>query len=268
MTRSALQKMLVSLFAIIFAGFHMGQSSQFMPDVTEGKLSAIQLFNILDSPAEHEQEPEPRDYPALQEDSPTPEAPAPPAPVPVESIEFEGVKFRYPSREALVFKGLSFLIGPEQRCAFVGASGGGKSTVVQLLLRFYDPEEGSIRVNGADIKTLPLQQLRMMFGLVSQEPTLFRCSVRDNLNYNRPQPDEQLRAALRTANASFVDSPEGLDREVGAQGAFLSGGQKQRIAIARVIARRPGAYLFDEATSALDTENEAIVQAALDRLMA
>ncbi len=92
--------------------------------------------------------------------------------------------------------------------------------------------------------------------------------MRDNLNYNRPQPEDRLLAALRSANATFAESREGLARQVGARGALLSGGQKQRIAIARAIARQPGAYLFDEATSALDTENETIIQAALNKLMA
>lgn len=154
--------------------------------------------------------------------------------------------------------------------ALVGESGSGKSTVVSLIERFYDPQEGAVLLDGVDIKTLNLQWLRSQIGLVSQEPVLFNMTVADNIRYGRPQASmEEVVAAAKAANAhGFIEAlPEGYHTRLGEGSIQLSGGQKQRVAIARAVVKDPKVLLLDEATSALDAESERIVQDALDRLM-
>ncbi len=186
-------------------------------------------------------------------------------------IEFRDVHFSYPSRlEVEVFQGLSLKVPAGKTVALVGASGGGKSTTVHLLERFYDVKSGSITVDGVDIRSLNLKWLREQIGLVSQEPKLFAQSIRENIAIGLPgATQEQIEEAARKANAhDFITSfPSGYDTQVGDEGAQLSGGQKQRIAIARVLIKKPKILLLDEATSALDSESEAVVQEALDVLM-
>jgi ATP-binding cassette subfamily B protein len=161
-------------------------------------------------------------------------------------------------------------VQPGERVAIVGPSGAGKTTVMQLLLRFYDPEAGTIRFDGADIRDLDPAELRGAIGVVPQDPTIFAASARDNIRYARPDADDaDVRAAAQAAHAlDFLDRlPLGLDTFLGERGVRLSGGQRQRIAIARAILRDPALLLLDEATSALDAESERIVQAALDEVM-
>jgi ATP-binding cassette, subfamily B (MDR/TAP), member 1 len=160
--------------------------------------------------------------------------------------------------------------------ALVGMSGSGKSTLVKLVERFYDPVEGTATLDGRDLKSLNVTWLRQQIGIVSQEPTLFNCSIRQNIKYGlkddgsnltEEQINTMIEDACKQANAwDFIQKlPKGLDTNVGESGGMLSGGQKQRIAIARAIIKNPQILLLDEATSALDTESERIVQAALEK---
>jgi putative ABC transport system ATP-binding protein len=187
-----------------------------------------------------------------------------------ETIKFENVRFAYPTRPAvMIFDGLSFEIPPGSNVCIVGPSGGGKSTITSLLLRFYDPIGGSITLGGRDLRTLNLKSLRRKIGVVSQEPVLFSGTVADNIRYGKSDAtrSEIVQAAIR-ANCGFIaDFPDGLDTYVGARGAQLSGGQKQRIAIARALIKNPSILILDEATSALDAESEAAVNETLIKLM-
>lgn len=186
-------------------------------------------------------------------------------------VEFREISFAYPTRmEDPIFNGMSLRIEAGKTVALVGPSGGGKSTTVQLLERFYDVLQGSITIDGNDIRELNVKWLRQQIGLVSQEPTLFARSIRENISYGCPGvTQEEIEEAARMANAhEFISSfPDGYDTQVGDKGAQLSGGQKQRIAIARVLVKNPKILLLDEATSALDSESERVVQNALDDLL-
>jgi len=186
-------------------------------------------------------------------------------------VSFEDVRFEYPTRLGVqAISNVSFKIEPGRRVAIIGPSGAGKSTLGQLLLRFYDPQAGTIRVDGRDIKEFDVNWLREQMGVVAQEPILFSGTVRDNVIFACPNAtDEEVIAALEAANAwDFVGKfPDVLDTVIGERGVRLSGGQKQRIAIARALLKDPAILILDEATSALDVESEALVQRALDRLM-
>lgn len=187
------------------------------------------------------------------------------------SIEFQNVHFRYPTRaEQPVLRGLNLSVQPGQYIALVGPSGCGKSTTISLLERFYDPLAGGIFVDGQEISTLNVNEYRSHIALVSQEPTLYQGTIKENILLGTSQTDisdDFLQAVCREANIfDFITSlPEGFNTIVGSKGALLSGGQKQRIAIARALVRSPKILLLDEATSALDSESEHVVQAALDK---
>lgn len=187
-------------------------------------------------------------------------------------IEVRQVRFAYPSRpEVVVLQDFSFKAAAGQRIALVGPSGAGKSTVVSLLLRFYDPVEGEIFIDGRPAKEMPLSGLRKNFALVPQEVLLFGGTIRENIAYGRPgATEEEVIRAARLANAEqFISKlPEGYETLVGERGTQLSGGQRQRIAIARAILADPAILILDEATSSLDAESERLVQDALDKLMA
>jgi len=186
-------------------------------------------------------------------------------------IEFENVHFAYPSREEVeVIRGLSLRVLPGRKVALVGKSGAGKSTIVQLLMRFYNPNSGGIRIDGTDIRQLDLTSLRRNIGIVPQEVLLFGGSIEENIRYGKPDASlAEIEQAARKANAwEFISSfPEGLATIVGERGIKLSGGQRQRIAIARAILKDPAILILDEATSSLDSESEKLVQEALDSLM-
>lgn len=186
-------------------------------------------------------------------------------------IELRNVYFSYPSRpDQLVFDGFSLHVLCGKTMAIVGEGGSGKSTVISLVERFYDPQAGEVLVDGVNIKSLRLEWLRGKIGLVSQEPLLFAISIWENITYGKEDAtDEEIMAATKLANAAnFIDKlPNGLDTMVGEHGAQLSGGQKQRIAITRAILKNPQILLLDEATSALDMESERVVQEALNRIM-
>jgi ATP-binding cassette subfamily B protein len=187
------------------------------------------------------------------------------------AIAFEGVRFAYPARPSQpVFRNLSLTVAPGERVAVVGPSGAGKSTLFQLLLRFYDPTGGHIRLDGIDLRDASLAALRTRIALVPQDPVVFAGTARDNIRFGRPDAsDAAVIAAARAAAADdFIRAlPEGYDTEIGERGVTLSGGQRQRLAIARAVLRDAPVLLLDEATSSLDAESETLVQEALDRLM-
>lgn len=186
-------------------------------------------------------------------------------------IGFRDVHFAYPSRsEIKVLKGITFDASHGQQIALVGASGSGKSTLASLVLRFYQPDQGQILIDGKDTEDLSLSELRNQMAFVPQEVLLFGGSIRENIAYGKPDAtDQEIRDAAEKANAlEFIDQfPEGMNTVVGERGIQLSGGQRQRIAIARAILKDPAILILDEATSALDSESERLVQEALDYLM-
>ncbi len=187
------------------------------------------------------------------------------------SLEINDLHFCYPSRpDSLALQAVNLNIEPGMTMALVGPSGAGKSTLLELLLRFYDPLQGSIHFEGIDLRYLALQEFRRHIAFVPQQPTLFSANVWENLCYGQPDASkEEMLSATRDANAEeFLDKlPQGFDSFLGEQGVRLSGGQRQRLAVARAILRDPKLLLLDEATSALDAESERMVQEALLRLM-
>jgi ATP-binding cassette, subfamily B, bacterial len=185
-------------------------------------------------------------------------------------VVFDDVTFTYPGTARVVHGGLSFAVPPGGRVGFVGASGSGKSTIARLLLRFHDPEGGHVTIGGRDLRALSLAQIRGRIAVVSQDTWLFHGTVEDNIRMGRPEATtEELRAAARAANAEeFIERlPQGYATVVGERGVRLSGGQRQRIAIARALLRDAPILVLDEALSSVDAESEALIQAALDRLM-
>ncbi|RDW47612.1 P-loop containing nucleoside triphosphate hydrolase protein [Yarrowia lipolytica] len=186
------------------------------------------------------------------------------------NIDFNHVAFAYPTRPSLpIFTDLNFSIPAGSNVCIVGPSGGGKSTITSLLLRFYDPTKGYISIGGNNIRDFNVRSLRKQIGVVSQEPVLFSGTIASNIRYGKPEAtrDEIIEAA-RKANCTFLaDFPQGIDTQVGARGTQLSGGQKQRIAIARALIKNPAILILDEATSALDTDSESSVNEALQGLM-
>ncbi|MEL6583880.1 MAG: ABC transporter transmembrane domain-containing protein [Pseudomonadota bacterium] len=188
------------------------------------------------------------------------------------SLRFENVSFAYPSRPGVqVLRDITLSVDPGETVALVGPSGAGKTTVFQLLMRFYDPQSGRITLGDAPIDALPRENLRANFALVPQEPAIFATTARENIRFGRPSAtDAEVEEAARAAaaHAFLSDLPDGYESYVGERGVMLSGGQKQRIAIARAILRDAPVLLLDEATSALDAESERAVQDAVDRLSA
>jgi ATP-binding cassette subfamily B protein len=187
-------------------------------------------------------------------------------------IRFENVSFRYPARpETAALDGITLEIKPGETVAFVGPSGAGKTTIIQMILRFYDPQSGRIVFDGVDLRDLKRDAFRREIALVPQDPVIFAASARENIRFGRPEAtDAEIEKAARAAAAhEFIAAlPEGYDSYLGERGVMLSGGQKQRIAIARAILRAAPVLLLDEATSALDAESEQAVQAAVEELSA
>jgi ATP-binding cassette subfamily B (MDR/TAP) protein 1 len=257
-----LGNLLTAFFSAILGFMGVGQAAQVWPDVTRGLGAGGELFAMVDRVPQYRR-PDPGVDPVY---SPM---------VLKRGIVFDNVRFRYPTRQNVeVLRGVSLTIPSGKTVAIVGGSGAGKSTIIQLLMRFYDIEPvggGMLLFDDIPAWNYDFHALRSQIGLVSQEPVLFSGTIRDNVLYGkRNATDEEVVQALREANAyQFVMAlPEGLDTEVGERGLALSGGQKQRIAIARAILKRPTLLCLDESTSALDAESEALVQEALDRMMA
>uniref|UniRef100_A0ABM5GNJ0 ATP-dependent translocase ABCB1 isoform X1 n=1 Tax=Pogona vitticeps TaxID=103695 RepID=A0ABM5GNJ0_9SAUR len=240
---------------IVFGAMALGQASSLTPDYAKAKISAAHMFMLFER------------VPSI--DNYNDEG------LKLErfngNVAFKKVAFNYPTRpDVSVLRGLSVAVDKGQTLALVGSSGCGKSTVVQLLERFYDPLNGEVQLDGQSAKELNIQWLRSQIGIVSQEPVLFDCSIAENIAYGDNSKEISLDEIIEVAKAanihSFIDSlPEKYNTSVGDKGAQLSGGQKQRIAIARALIRKPRILLLDEATSALDTESEKVVQEALDK---
>jgi ATP-binding cassette subfamily B protein len=207
----------------------------------------------------------------IEPDIRAPDQPATLPEPPRGEVAFEAVTFHYPSRPGTAaLDHLSFSVRAGETVALVGPSGAGKSTVFQLLLRFYDPARGTIRVDGVDVAQADPRAVRRRLGIVPQDTMIFAASALENIRYGRPDAtDDEVRAATRAAHADeFLETlPQGLGTQFGERGVKLSGGQRQRIAIARAILRDPPILLLDEATSALDAHSEQVVQAALEVLM-
>ncbi|RXV66236.1 ABC transporter [Roseovarius sp. A46] len=208
----------------------------------------------------------------LHADDPVRDPAAPvPVPQPVRgAIAFEGVRFAYPARpETPALDDFSLSIKPGETVALVGPSGAGKTSVIQLILRFYDPEEGRITLDGVALAEMARHEYRQALALVPQEPAIFAASARENIRFGRPEAsDAEIEAAARAAHADdfIARLPQGYDTYLGERGVMLSGGQKQRIAIARAILRDAPVLLLDEATSALDAESERAVQTAVEAM--
>jgi ATP-binding cassette, subfamily B, bacterial len=239
----------------VFAASSLGQLSEVYGELAQAAGAAERLGEILAS------------KPAI-------EAPRNPKPLPnppLGTVSFKDVHFAYPTRsEQRALHGLSLTVSSGERVAIVGPSGAGKSTILQLLLRFYDPQGGAIWVDGVPITQADPFSLRASMALVPQEPTIFATSVLDNIRYGRPgatEDDVRRAAELASADGFIRALPQGYQTMIGERGVTLSGGQRQRLAIARAILKDAPILLLDEATSALDAESERKVQGALDRLM-
>uniref|UniRef100_A0A3Q2C9A1 ATP-binding cassette, sub-family B (MDR/TAP), member 11a n=1 Tax=Cyprinodon variegatus TaxID=28743 RepID=A0A3Q2C9A1_CYPVA len=240
--------------AVVISGTALGRASSFTPDYAKAKIAAAQFFKLLDRiPKISISHTDGEKWEMFKGE-----------------IQFCNCKFTYPTRPDIqVLSGLVVSVKPGQTLAFVGSSGCGKSTSVQLLERFYDPDEGQVLIDGHPSHNVNVPFLRSQIGIVSQEPVLFDCSIAENIQYGDNtrtiSMEEVVEAAKKAHLHDFVMSlPDKYETQVGAQGSQLSRGQKQRIAIARAIVRNPKILLLDEATSALDTESEQTVQTALD----
>ena len=188
----------------------------------------------------------------------------------IQNIKFENVNYKYDDSNEYVLKNVNLNVKAGEIVAFVGKSGSGKTTLVNLLARFFNTDEGSVTVNGVNIKNIPLGIYRNKFAIVPQETFLFGGTIKENISFGKEVTDEEIITAAKMANAyNFIqeDLPNKFETEVGERGALLSGGQKQRIAIARALIKNPEIMILDEATSALDSESEKLVQDALDSLM-
>ena len=241
-------------YAVVVAA-SVGAISEFAADLQRAAGAAERLFELLDT-------------------RPLIAAPADPVALPEPprgEISLEGVTFAFPSRrDRPALSGVSLDIRPGETVALVGPSGAGKTTLFNLLLRFYDPDAGSVRLDGVDLRLAAPAEIRSRIGLVAQDTVIFAADVLENISYGRPGASEEdvRRAAEAAAAAEFVARlPEGYRTHLGERGVRLSGGQRQRIAIARALLRDPAVLLLDEATSALDAESERLVQQALDRLL-
>ena len=188
----------------------------------------------------------------------------------IQNIKFENVNYKYDDSSEYVLKNINLDVKAGEIVAFVGKSGSGKTTLVNLLARFFNTDEGTVTVNGVNIKNIPLKIYRNKFAIVPQETFLFGGTIKENISFGKEVSDEEIISAAKMANAyNFIqeDLPNKFETEVGERGALLSGGQKQRIAIARALIKNPEIMILDEATSALDSESEKLVQDALDVLM-
>ncbi|KAI7994177.1 ABC transporter B family member 2 [Camellia lanceoleosa] len=250
---SSFKSVMKSFMVLIVTALAMGEALAMAPDLLKGNQMVASVFEVLDRKTEVKSD--------IGEELTKVDG----------IIELRGVQFHYPSRpDVLIFKGVNLTVHAGQSMALVGQSGSGKSSVLALVLRFYDPTAGKVMIDRKDIKKLKLKSLRKHIGLVQQEPALFATSIYENILYGREGASEaEVIEAAKLANAhSFISAlPGGYSTKVGERGVQLSGGQKQRVAIARAVLKNPAILLLDEATSALDVESERVVQQALDRLM-
>lgn len=244
----------ITIANTIYSGFALGQAAPNLAAIAKGRVAVANIISMIEKS---------RDSVKILKPGIT-------LPTVVGEIEFREVCFAYPSRPKLLFEGLSFSIGAGKTFALVGTSGSGKSTIISMVQRFYDPCLGSVLLDGHDMRNLQLKWLRKQMGLVNQEPALFSTTIADNILHGKEDADmEQVIEAAKAANAHcFIQSlPDGYQTQVGEGGTQLSGGQKQRVAIARALLRNPKILLLDEATSALDAASELVVQKALDEVV-
>ena len=243
------------VFVIIFVGA-VAVLSEVYGDLLRAAGATERLMELLAARSPVAEPPQPAQLPAVQAGS---------------AVTMDGVAFHYPSRpRQAALANFSLHIRAGETVALVGPSGAGKSTVFQLLLRFYDAQAGTVRIDGVDVRTVALADLRQRVGIVPQDSTVFSTSALENIRYGRPHAsDDEVKQAARAAFAhDFIAAlPEGYDTYLGERGVRLSGGQRQRISIARAMLKNPPLLLLDEATSALDAESERVVQAALEAAM-
>ncbi len=238
---------------LIYLFFPMAQLGFIVTQYGQAAASADRIFEILDAHSDVTDKPDAITLPAVSGE-----------------VRFENVTFRYFSGGEPVLKDVSFVAQAGERIALLGATGSGKSTIINLLPRFYDPTEGKITIDGYDLRDLKLDSLRKQIGIVLQETTLFSGTIRENIAFGRPDAsDEDVIAAAKAAQAhDFIMSfPEGYTTHVGERGTTMSGGQKQRVAIARALLLDPRILILDDSTSSVDLTTEGLIQAALDHLM-
>ena len=238
---------------LIYLFFPVAQLGFIITQFGQATASADRIFEILDAKSDIVDKPDAIELPSVQGE-----------------IKFENVTFRYFSGGAPVLDDVTFEAKPGERIALLGATGSGKSTIINLLPRFYDPSEGVITIDGHDLREIKVDSLRKQIGIVLQETTLFSGTIRENIAFGKPDAsDEEIIAAAKAAQAhNFIASfPEGYYTHVGERGTTLSGGQKQRIAIARALLLNPRILILDDSTSSVDLQTEALIQVALDKLM-
>uniref|UniRef100_A0A8C2J2N3 ATP-binding cassette, sub-family B (MDR/TAP), member 5 n=1 Tax=Cyprinus carpio TaxID=7962 RepID=A0A8C2J2N3_CYPCA len=248
-------RVIIVFFSVMIGAFSLGQGAPNLESIATARGAAYEVYKTIDMP---------RPIDSSSKEGHKPDHVK-------GDIEFKNIHFSYPSRKDVkILQGMNLKVPHGKTIALVGASGCGKSTTIQLLQRFYDPDSGEVTLDGHDIRSLNVCWLRENMGIVSQEPVLFGTTIAENIRYGREDAtDEDIERAIKEANAyDFISKLPDMNTMVGERGAQLSGGQKQRIAIARALIKNPKILLLDEATSALDTQSESIVQAALDKARA
>lgn len=238
---------------LMYLFFPIAQFGFIINQLGQASASATRIFEILDAPNDVADRPDAIELPEV-----------------IGDIRFENVTFRYVGDGAPVLKNVSFTASPGETIALLGATGSGKTSIINLLPRFYDPTEGRITIDGHDIRDIKLESLRSHFGIVLQETTLFAGTIRENISFGKPDAtlEDVIAAAKAAAAHEFILSfPDGYDTLVGERGTTLSGGQKQRVAIARALLINPSILVLDDSTSSVDLTTEAHIQEALDRLM-
>ena len=238
---------------LIYLFFPVAQFGFIITQFSQASASAARIFEIMDSKSDVVDKPDASQLPEVNG-----------------KVRFENVTFRYFNGGDPVLKDVSFETEPGQTIALLGATGSGKTTIINLLPRFYDPTEGKITIDGHDLRDVSLESLRSQIGIVLQETTLFSGTIRDNIAFGKPDAslDEVIAAAKAAAAHDFILSfPQGYDTPVGERGTTLSGGQKQRVAIARALLLNPHILILDDSTSSVDLATEAQIQQALDLLM-
>lgn len=238
---------------LVYIFIPLGQLGFIISLMAQASASAVRIFEILDAESDVQNKPGAIDLPTIRGD-----------------VEFDDVTFRYFSSGEAVLSGVKFKVAAGQTVALLGATGSGKTTIINLIPRFYDVSEGAIRIDGHDVRDVTLDSLRSQIGIVLQETNLFSGTIRDNIAFGRPDAsDEEVMEAAKAAAAHdfIMEFPEGYATPVGERGSTLSGGQKQRIAIARALLLKPHILILDDSTSAVDFKTERRIQAALDTLM-